>query len=184
MREVIVRAVIAFIALVLPAALPAAAAQKSTDEPYPSKPIRLIVPFAPGGTNDILAGQTHAGFQASVPVLPHLKSGKLKGLAVGSLTRIEMVPDLPTLDESGLKGYECANWYAIATASATPKPIVKKLHDEIARYFTSPDMQKQMAAMGAIVDIKDADEMRRIIPAEIKKWTQVAIEAGMQRHAQ
>jgi tripartite-type tricarboxylate transporter receptor subunit TctC len=329
MREVIVRAVIAFIALVLPAALPAAAAQKSTDEPYPSKPIRLIVPFAPGGTNDILArmvaqhlnqtwgqavivdnragaegiigtdlavkarpdgytlvvissaytmnpvvmklpyeprtalefvakmgssflvlvvgpslqvnsvkdliaaakakpgqivlsssggflhfasalftsmskekfnivlykggapammdilaGQTHAGFQASVPVLPHLKSGKLKGLAVGSLTRIEMVPDLPTLDESGLKGYECANWYAIATASATPKPIVKKLHDEIARYFTSPEMQKQMAAMGAIVDIKDADEMRKIIPAEIKKWTQVAIEAGMPRHAQ
>ena len=57
---------------------------------------------------------------------------------MGSLTRIEMVPDLPTLDESGLKGYECANWYAIATASATPKPIVKKLHDEIARYLWLP----------------------------------------------
>jgi tripartite-type tricarboxylate transporter receptor subunit TctC len=60
----------------------------------------------------------------------------------------------------------------------------EEAHDEIARYFTSPEMQKQMTAMGAIVDIKDADEMRKIIPAEIKKWTQVAIEAGMPRHAQ
>ena len=130
---------------------------------------------------DVIAGQTHAAFQASVPVLPHLRSGKLKGLAVGSLTRAEMLPDLPTLDESGLKGYEAANWYAIATASGTPRPIVMKLHNEIVRYFTSPETQKQMTAMGAVVDIKTPEEMRKIIPAEIAKWTKVAIDAGMPR---
>jgi tripartite-type tricarboxylate transporter receptor subunit TctC len=130
---------------------------------------------------DVIGGQTHAAFQASVPVLPHLRSGRLKGLAVGSLTRVEMLPDLPTLDETGIKGYECANWYAVATASGTPRPAVMKLHNEIVRYFTSPDMLKQMTAMGAEVDIKTPEEMRKIIPAEIAKWTKVAIDAGMPR---
>jgi tripartite-type tricarboxylate transporter receptor subunit TctC len=130
---------------------------------------------------DVIGGQTHAAFQASVPVLPHLRSGKLKGLAVGSLKRAELLPDLPTLDELGIKGYECANWYAIATASGTPRPIVKKLHDEIARYFTSPEIQKQLTAMGAVIDIRNSDEMRKIIPVEIAKWTKVAIDAGMPR---
>ncbi len=130
---------------------------------------------------DVIAGQTHAAFQASAPVLPHLRSGRLRGLAVGSLTRAELLPDLPTLDESGMKGYECANWYAIATASGTPRPIVKLLHDEIARYFTAPETLKQLGALGISVDIKTAEEMQKIIPAEIAKWTKVAIEAGMPR---
>jgi tripartite-type tricarboxylate transporter receptor subunit TctC len=130
---------------------------------------------------DVVGGQTHAAFQASAAVLPQLRAGRLKALAVGSLKRVDMLPDVPTLDESGFKGYECANWYAVATASATPRPIVTKLHNEIVRYFNSPETQKQMTAMGASVDIKTADEMRKIIPAEIAKWTKVAIDAGMPR---
>ena len=130
---------------------------------------------------DIVAGQTHAGFQASVAALPVVKSGKLKALAVGSLTRAELLPDVPTLDESGLKGYECANWYAIATASGTPRPVVTKLHDEIVRHFTTPEVQKQITAMGAVLELKGPDEMRKVIPAEIAKWTKVAAEAGMPR---
>jgi tripartite-type tricarboxylate transporter receptor subunit TctC len=130
---------------------------------------------------DVVAGQTHAAFQASVAALPLIKSGRLKALAVGSLTRAELLPDVPTLDESGLKGYECANWYAIATASRTPRPIVAKLHDEIARYFSSPEVQKQITAMGAVIELKGPDEMRKIIPQEIAKWTKVATEVGMPR---
>jgi tripartite-type tricarboxylate transporter receptor subunit TctC len=130
---------------------------------------------------DVMGGQTHAAFQASAAVLPQLRAGKLKALAVGSLKRVDMLPDVPTLDESGLKGYECANWYALATASQTPRAIVMKLHNEVAQYFTSPETMKQMAAMGATIDIKTPEEMRKIIPAEIAKWTKVAIEAGMPR---
>ena len=130
---------------------------------------------------DVIGGQTHATFAVSVPALPHLRSGKLKGIAVGTLKRAELLPDLPTLDEAGIKGYDASNWYAIATASATPRAIITKLHEEIARFFTSPEMQKQMTAMGAVIDIKTPDEMRKIIPAEITKWTKVAIEAGMPR---
>ena len=130
---------------------------------------------------DVMGGQTHATFAVSVPVLPHLRSGKLKGLAVGTLKRAELLPDLPTLDEAGIMGYDASNWYAIATASGTPRPIVTRLRNEIVRYFTSPEIQKQMTAMGAVIDLKTPDEMRKIIPVEIAKWTRVAIEAGMPR---
>jgi tripartite-type tricarboxylate transporter receptor subunit TctC len=130
---------------------------------------------------DVVGGQTHAAFQASPAALPMLKAGKLKALAVGSLTRSELLPDVPTLDELGLKGYECANWYAIATAGQTPRPIVMKLHDEIVRYFSSPEVQKQFANMGGVIDLKGPEEMRKIIPEEIAKWTKVAADAGMPR---
>ena len=130
---------------------------------------------------DVIGGQTHATFAVSVPALPHLRSGKLKGLAVGTLKRAELLPDIPTLDEEGIKGYDASNWYAIATATGTPRAIVMKLHEEIARYFTSPEMRKQMTAMGAVIDIRTPEEMRKIVPGEIKKWTKVAIDAGMPR---
>lgn len=130
---------------------------------------------------DVMGGQAHTTFAVSVPALPHLRSGKLKGLAVGTLKRAELLPDLPTLDESGIKGYDASNWYAVATAAGTPRPIVMKLNQEIVRYFTTPEMQKQMSAMGAVIDLKTPDEMRKIIPAEIAKWTKVAIDARMPR---
>ncbi len=130
---------------------------------------------------DVIGGQAHATFAVSVPALPHLRSGKLKGLAVGTLKRAQLLPELPTLDEAGVKGYDASNWYAIATASGTPRPIVTKLHDEIVRYFNLPETQKQLTAMGAVIELKTPDEMRKIIPAEIAKWTKVAIDARMPR---
>ena len=102
------------------------------------------------------------------------RSGRLRGLAVGTEKRAALLPDIPTFEEAGVKGYEAANWYAIAAPRGTPRPIVTKLHKEIAAYFTSPDMQQKMTNMGAVVDIKTADEMRKIIPAEVAKWTRVS----------
>ena len=102
---------------------------------------------------DVIGGQAHAHFAVSVPALPHLRSGKLKGLAVGTLKRAELLPDLPTLDEVGIKGYDASNWYAIATASGTPRAIMMRLHNEIVRYFISPEVQKQMTAIGAVIDL-------------------------------
>jgi len=130
---------------------------------------------------DVIGGQVHGIIIPIVPSLPHLRSGKLKGLAMGTLKRNPLLPELPTLDELGISGYDAANWYAIATASGTPTAIVKRLHTEIANYLRQPETQKRITAMGADIDIKTPDEMRRIIPAEIAKWTKVAIAAGMPR---
>jgi len=130
---------------------------------------------------DVMTGQAQATFAVIVPALPHLRAGKLKALAVGSLKRSTVLPDLPTLDELGLTGYDASNWYSIATAAATPKPIVAKLYNEVAAYFRQPDTVKKLTAMGAEIDLRSPDEMRRLVRDEIKKWTQVAIDAGMPR---
>ena len=130
---------------------------------------------------DVIGGQAHVTFAVSVPALPHLRSGKLKGLATGTLKRTELLPDIPTLDESGIKGYDASNWYAIATAAGTPPAVIAKLHNEIERYFKLPEVQKQVTTMGAVLDLKSPEEMRRFIPAEIAKWTTVAIDTRMPR---
>jgi tripartite-type tricarboxylate transporter receptor subunit TctC len=130
---------------------------------------------------DVIGGQAHAHLAVSVPAIPHLRAGRLKGHAVGTAKRAELLPDIPTFEEAGVKGFDAANWYAIAAPAATPRAIVNRLHDEIARFFNLPEMRKKMADMGAVIDIRTADEMRTIIPAEIAKWTQVAIDAGIPR---
>jgi tripartite-type tricarboxylate transporter receptor subunit TctC len=133
---------------------------------------------------DAIGGQVQGTFAVSVPAIPHLKSGKLRGLAVGTPKRVELLPDLPTVDEAGVKSYDASNWYAVAAPAGTPRVIVIKLHNETARYFTAPDNAKKLVAMGAVLDIKTPDEMRKYLPAEIAKWTKVAIDAGMPRDVQ
>ena len=128
---------------------------------------------------DTIGGQVHSTFAVSVPAIPHLKSGKLKGLAVGTLKRVELLPDLPTVDEAGVKGYDASNWYSLAVPAGTPRPIISTLHNEMVKYFTAPDNVKKLTAMGAVLDILTPDQMRTFIPAEIAKWSKVAIDAGM-----
>ena len=130
---------------------------------------------------DVIGGQLHATIVPIVPSLPSLRAGRLKGLATGSLKRTVLLPELPTLDESGIPGYDAANTYSIATTAGTPPAIVKRLHTLIANYLRLPETEKRLTAMGAEIDIKTGEEMRKIIPAEIAKWTKVAIAAGMPR---
>ena len=133
---------------------------------------------------DVMGGQLHAILIPIVPALPHLRSGKLKGIASGTLKRSVLLPELPTLDELGMKGFDAANTYSMATAAGTSPAIVKRLYTEVSNYMLNPDTQKKLNAMGAEVDIKTGDEMRKILPAEIAKWTKVAIAANMPRDQQ
>jgi len=130
---------------------------------------------------DVIGGQTHASIAPVVPTLPHLRSGKLKALAMGTLKRGVMMPDLPTLDELGVTGYDASNWYTTATTPGAPKAISTKLYTEISAYMRSPETVKIFTAMGGEVDIKTPEELRKFIPAEIAKWRKVAIDAKMPR---
>jgi tripartite-type tricarboxylate transporter receptor subunit TctC len=100
---------------------------------------------------------------------------------MGTLKRSALLPDLATLDELGVSGYDAANTYTMATTARTPPAIVKRLYTLIVDYMRLPDTQKKLTAMGAEVDIRTGEEMRKIIPVEIAKWTKVAIAAGMPR---
>jgi tripartite-type tricarboxylate transporter receptor subunit TctC len=116
-----------------------------------------------------------------VPLLPHLKSGKMKPLAAGTLKRSTMFPDLPTLDELGYKGFHASNWYTIATSPGTPKAIVSKLYNEIGAYMHAPATMKTFTGMGGEVDVLGTEEVKKFIAEETVKWRKVAIESGMPR---
>jgi len=130
---------------------------------------------------EVIGGQLHANILPIVPSLPHLRSGKMKGLGMGTLKRSALLPELATLDELGVKGYDAANTYTMAVTAKTSPAITKRLYTLITDYMRLPDTEKKLTAMGAEVDIKTGEEMRKIIPAEIAKWTKVAIAAGMPR---
>jgi tripartite-type tricarboxylate transporter receptor subunit TctC len=132
---------------------------------------------------DIIGGQTHASIAPVVPSLPHLRSGKLKALAMGTMKRGTMFPDLPTLNELGVKGYDASNWYTVAVPPGTPRPIVDRLYKEIAAYMTAPETVKQFTAMGGEVDLKGPEDVRKFVSEETAKWRKVAIDAKMPREA-
>jgi tripartite-type tricarboxylate transporter receptor subunit TctC len=128
---------------------------------------------------DVMGGQAHMTVGSIVQSIPHIRSGKLKPIATGGSTRTATLPDLPTIAESGVPGYNAANWSAIAAPAGTPAPIIAKLNAAIATYFKMPGTQKRFTSEGAEVDIRTPAEIRKMIPLDMAKWVRVAKEAGM-----
>jgi len=114
--------------------------------------VRLLhVPYKGSGplTVDLLGGQISMSFDTITPVLPQIKSGKLRALAVTTLKRSPALPDVPTLDESGLKGFDMGTWFGILAPSATPAPVVARLNTELVKIIHSAEFRKKMADIGA-----------------------------------
>jgi tripartite-type tricarboxylate transporter receptor subunit TctC len=128
---------------------------------------------------DVMGGQAHLTIGSIVQSLVHIRSGRLKALATGSAKRAAALPDLPTIAEAGVPGYEAANWWSIAAPAGTPRAIIARLNAEVGTYLSLPETRKRFTDEGAEVDIKSPEELRRMIPADIAKWTQVARAAGM-----
>ncbi len=141
----------------------------------------LHVPFRGAGPAmiDVIGGHTHMAF-ASVPsTIAHLRSGKLRALGVGALQRNALLPDVPTVSESGLPGYAAANWIGIVATAGTPDAIVAKLHREISAIQDSPEVQKQFDNEGAEAVRMSSAEFRDFIVTEMAKWGRVVKEAGI-----
>lgn len=135
--------------------------------------VKMIhVPYkgATPALTDILGGHIEVYFGAMVSVLPHVKSERLRGLAVTSLKRVAAVRDLPTLDEQGLKGYETGSWFGMAVPTGTPRDIVNKLHAEAIRIIALPEIRDRMSAEGAEFVGDTPEQFTAFIRSEITKW--------------
>ena len=138
----------------------------------------LHVPFKGGGPAmvDVVAGHTKVAFATTITTSPFIRSGKLKGLGVGALKRSTLLPELPTIDESGVPGYDVSNWIGIVAPAGTPAGIVDKLHKEITAILASPEGQKQLAARGAEALPMSAAEFGSFMEKEMGKWERVVKE--------
>jgi tripartite-type tricarboxylate transporter receptor subunit TctC len=111
--------------------------------------------------------------------MPHIKSGKLKALGTGGAKRSVSLPDLPTIAEAGVPGYEANNWWGIIAPASTPRPIIDRLYKEISVILSSAETQKLFMDQGAEVDQLSPAELGPYIAAETAKWARVIKEANI-----
>src|SRR5882672_6887255 len=130
---------------------------------------------------DVMSGQTHMAVATIPTANPHLRSGKVKALAVGARKRAPSLPDVPTTIEAGLPSYEADIWWAWATTAGTPHAVINKFNTEIAAILVLPETAKRFAVDSAEVDIRTPAEIRKMIPTDLTKWAKVARDAGMQK---
>jgi tripartite-type tricarboxylate transporter receptor subunit TctC len=142
----------------------------------------IHVPYRgmPQATNDVVAGHVQMVF-SDPPLTQTLRAdGKLRPLAVSSLTRIAAVSDVPTLHELGFKDFEAVSWHMIVAPAGTPKPIVDRLHAEFKRIVATPDFQQQTLKMGLnAIDSPPPDELKRYLDAEIVRWGELVKQVGI-----
>lgn len=131
---------------------------------------------------DVTGGHAHMAVATIPTVAPHLRLGKVKALAVGSAKRVSVMPDLPTVVEAGVPGYEASIWWAFAATGGTPMPIVNRLNTEIGTILKRPDIEKRFTAEGAEVETRTPAEIRKFIAEDLVKWAKVADDAKMPKH--
>ena len=131
------------------------------------------------GVVDLLAGQVLVMAPNVLTALPHIKSGKLRALAVTSTHRSVALPDVPTVAEAGLPGYDSTQWYGVLAPAGTQREIVSRLHDAIVRALRDEEVGKRLAADGAEPVGNTPEEFAAFIRSETEKWTRVAQAAGI-----
>jgi tripartite-type tricarboxylate transporter receptor subunit TctC len=141
----------------------------------------LHVPFKGGGPAmiDVLGGHNKVMFSSLVQTTPHIKAGKLRALGVGGLTRNAVLPDVPTVAESGVPDYEAVNWWGIIAPAGTPAPIVERLHKEITAIQNSADVKTVLEREGAQTMPMSTGEFAAYIDKDMKKWERVVKEGGI-----
>jgi tripartite-type tricarboxylate transporter receptor subunit TctC len=128
--------------------------------------------------NDVLGGQVKVSFVGVPNALPNLTSGKLKALAVSTRKRYADLPDVPTLDEAGVKGYDATIWLGLLAPPGTPREIVQKLNTSITQILSTPDAKKLMASAGVDVATSSPEEFAALMQAEYDRWGKVVRDTG------
>lgn len=128
---------------------------------------------------DLISGQTHVMFSGITVLMPHVKAGRLRGLAVASATRSSLLPQLPTVIESGIPGFTADTWTGVLAPRGTPAAIVTRLHGEVVKMLRDADMKERLLGLGAEPIGNKPEEFRAHIRDEINKWTKVIRTVGI-----
>lgn len=139
------------------------------------------VPFKGGAPAliDVIAGNTQIAIGSLVQTLPHIKTGRLKLLGVGGAKRVAGLPDVPTIAEAGVPGYEAVAWWGVLAPAGTPRAIIERLHQEFSVILTSAETKKRFESEGAEALQMTPDEFGRFIAAETTKWAKVVKDVGI-----
>ena len=138
------------------------------------------IPYRGGGPAviDLVAGQVQFMFATAASVIPHVKSNRLRALAVTSLKRSPSLPELPTVDEAGVPKFEAVTWHGVVVPAATPRPLVAKINAEINQVLVLADVKEKLAVQGIEAQGGTPAEFSAFLKSEIPKWTKVVRESG------
>jgi tripartite-type tricarboxylate transporter receptor subunit TctC len=133
----------------------------------------------PASNLGVMTGQIQLGFPSLTSAFPLVKAGKLKGFAITTKKRSALAPDIPTMDEAGVTGYEASIWNGVLVPTGTPKAIVNRLHETIVRILESPQAAERYANVGAEIRYNSPEEFAVLIRTELAKWAKVIKAAGI-----
>ena len=140
----------------------------------------IHVPYKGTGIamNDLIGGQIALMFSPLVSAIPHMKTGRARALAVTSPKRVPAVPDIPTMIESGVPGYDVVSWYGVHTAAKSPRPIVEKLNQEINRILVLPEVHDRLSGLGMDPMPISVDRFNAMVASEVARWAKVIKDSG------
>ncbi len=129
--------------------------------------------------NDTMAGQTQVMFPSLFSAYPHVKSGKLRALALAGPKRSSLLPDVPTLEEAGVKGVEITQWYALFAPGKTPRPVIDQLNKALNTALADKDVARRIEEQGAVVDTSTPEQLALTVKQELAKWKGVVVKAQL-----
>jgi len=128
---------------------------------------------------DLMAGQVHVMFDNTPNVLPHVKAGKLKALAVSSKSRSSQAPEIPTVDEAGVPGYDVGVWFGVLTVGGTPREVVQRLNTEMVKVLTSAEVKARFGKLGVDVVAGTPEHFSQFLKSEVARWAKVVQDANI-----
>ena len=128
---------------------------------------------------DLIAGQIQMMFAGTLSAAPHVKSGRIRALAVTSSQRRADAPELPTIAETVLPGYEASEWFGVFAPAGLPRPLIAKLHAELMKTLTDPEVKERLIASGMDFVGSTPAELGDVIKRDYAKWTRVVKETGL-----
>ena len=135
---------------------------------------------APPGLNDVMAGHVALMFADAGSVVGQINAGRVRALGVSSTARVPAIPDVPTIAEAGVPGFDAVGWTLICAPSATPKPIIDRLHKELVAVAAMPDVRALIVKLGTIpVDSPSPGELQKFLASEIDRWGDLIERAGL-----